>query len=71
MRAFKHNRLLRRAVERPLVQTLFHGAGGLGLGLLVAPLLQPGPTGAVGILLLAAAILGHWYAVWSDPGQKR
>ena len=59
--------LARRAAENPLVQTLFHAAGGCGLGLLTAPTLNREPQVILGVLFLAAAILGHWYAVLSDP----
>ena len=67
----KRNRMLRRAVENPYIQTVFHAGGGLGLGLITAPLISQTITPFLGGLLLSAAILGHWYAVWSDPERGR
>lgn len=67
----RHNRLLRRAVENAYIQTAFHVAGGIGLGLLLAPLLGLGNAAPLGIMLIAAAVVGHFYAVWSDPGSGK
>ena len=67
----KRNSMLRRAVENPYVQTAFHAGGGLGLGLIIAPSLAQTPTTLLGGLLLSAAVLGHWYAVWSDPHGRQ
>ncbi len=61
---------MRRLTENPYVQIAFHVAGGLGLGLLVAPLLQQKSSVALGVLLLSASILGHWYAVLRDQRDK-
>lgn len=66
----KNSPFLRGAVENPYVQITFHAVGGAGMGLLAAPLL-PVPTAIVlGVLLVSAAVLGHCYAVWSDPGPR-
>jgi len=67
----RRNRRLRAAVENPYIQTGFHAAGGLGLGFVLAGLIPDrGPAVAVGVVLLAAAVFGHFYAVWSDPGSR-
>ena len=66
----KRSRVLRRAVEDPPIQVAFHVMGGAGLGLLAAHMLALPIAVAVGILLLAAAVLGHWYAVWSDQRES-
>ena len=67
----ERNSALRRAVENPYVQTAFHAGGGLGLGILVAPLLPQTIMPFLGGLLLSAAIRGHWYAIWSDPNGRQ
>lgn len=67
----RRNRRLRAAVESPYIQTAFHAAGGMGLGFVVAGLIPDrGPAVVVGVLLLAAAVIGHFYAVWSDPADQ-
>lgn len=66
----REHRVLRRASSNQYVQTVFHAAGGAGAGLLLAPLLQYPIAVVLGLALLAAAILGHWYAVWSDPDTR-
>lgn len=67
----KQHSVLRQAVENPYIQTAFHAGGGLGLGLITAPLIPQTITLFLGGLFLSAAILGHWYAVWSDPNGNR
>ena len=67
----RHSRLLRSAVENPRIQIAFHVGGGVGCGLLLARFMPPEAAAAVGVLLVGAAILGHWYAVWSDPHKAR
>ncbi|MEK7215015.1 MAG: hypothetical protein AAB289_05410 [Chloroflexota bacterium] len=65
----RRNPLLRRAVENPFIQIAFHVFGGMGLGFIVAGV-APGPVLLVmGVALLSAAVLGHFYAVWSDPAN--
>ena len=61
---------MRHLAENPYVQTAFHVAGGLGLGLLLAPFLQQRAAIVLGVLLLSAAVLGHWYAVLTDPTNQ-
>lgn len=66
----KNTPFLRGAVENLYVQISFHAIGGAGVGLLAAQLL-PAPIAIVlGVLFVSAAVLGHWYAVWSDPGPR-
>ena len=67
IRAFRYSRRLRAVVENPYVQSAFHAAGGFGLGLFVAPLAPRELAVGVGVLLLAAAVIGHSVGVWSDP----
>lgn len=62
--------LLRSAVENLYVQIAFHALGGAGVGLLAAQLLPATIAIVVGVLFVSAAVLGHWYAVWSDPGPR-
>lgn len=62
---------VRRLAENQYVQIAFHVAGGLGLGLFVSPWLQPKAAVVLGVVLMSAAVLGHWYAVLSDPNNKR
>lgn len=67
----RHHPRLRRAVENAYIQTAFHVAGGFGLGLLMAPI-TPRELGVLAALIfLAAAIIGHFIAVWSDPELRR
>ncbi len=65
----RRNPMLRRAVENPYIQVTFHVLGGMGLGFVIASA-APNPLLLVaGVLLVAAAALGHVYAVWSDPAN--
>ncbi len=67
----RHHPRLRAAVENPYIQTAFHAAGGFGLGLFVAPVAPRELAIIVAVLLLAAAIIGHYIAVWSDPALRK
>jgi len=67
----RHHPRLRALVENPYIQTAFHAAGGFGLGLFVAPVVPREPAIAVGVVLLAAAVIGHYMAVWSDPALRK
>jgi hypothetical protein len=67
----RHHPKLRALVENPYVQSAFHAAGGFGLGLFVAPVVPREPAIAVGVVLLAAAVIGHYIAVWSDPELRK
>ena len=69
--ATKPKSLLRRAAENPLVQTTFHALGGLGFGLMLAGALPLDARVVIGVVLMSAAILGHWYAVLTDPNRVR
>jgi len=68
MDTLKRSPFLRGAVESLYVQVAFHVIGGAGLGLLAAQVVPPSLAVVLALLFLGAAILGHWYAVWSDPG---
>lgn len=63
------NPVLRNMVEDPRIQTIFHVAGGLGLGLLISPIVPRRCATPAGLALVTMAVLGHWYAVWSDPNS--
>ncbi|GEM_PF-2539500 len=67
IRSFRYSRRLRATVENPYVQSAFHAAGGFGVGLFVAPVVARELAIGLGVLLLAAAVIGHYIAVWSDP----
>jgi hypothetical protein len=69
--SLRHHPRLRAAVENSYIQTSFHVAGGFGLGLLAAPVAPRELAIAAGVLLLAAAVIGHFIAVWSDPNIGR
>ena len=66
----KNSRFLRSAVENLYVQITFHAVGGAGVGLLAAQLLPVTVAVVAGVLFVSAAVLGHWYAVWSDPSPR-
>ena len=61
---------MRRLAENPYVQTAFHVAGGIGLGVFLAPFLPQKAAMLLSVILLSAAILGHWYAVVTDPSNR-
>ena len=69
--SLRYHPRLRAAVENPYIQTSFHVAGGFGLGLFAAPVAPRELAIAAGVLLLAAAVIGHYIAVWSDPDLGR
>ncbi len=67
----RDNPFLRRAVENLYVQIAFHVAGGTGLGLFLASWLRQEASLVLGVTLVGVAVLGHWYAVWSDPENRK
>ena len=70
MQRLKRSPFLRRAVEDLRVQVSFHVVGGVGLGLLLAQITPNEPAALLGALFIVAALMGHWYALWSDPSRR-
>ena len=65
----RRNRHLRRAVENPYIQIAFHALGGVGLGFTIASMAPHPLLLEAGVALIATAVIGHFYAVWSDPSN--